>query len=95
MKTEYCFRLGNDYLNRQSFHKLLTQHRKNEVLEMIESQNNASRNLEKTLQALEQAKQRVAMEKENRTKGNAKPRSHSPTQRPQRICRPGRLMERC
>lgn len=47
----------------------------NGVSRMIENKNEASRNLEKTLQALEQAKQRVANERKNRTRSNAKPRS--------------------
>lgn len=45
---------------------------------MIESKNEASRNLEKALQALEQAKQRVANEKkkqnESQQQGNIKRR---------------------
>ena len=35
---------------------------------MIERKNDTSRNLEKALQALEQAKQRAANEKKNRTR---------------------------
>ena len=42
---------------------------------MIENKIEASRNLEKALQALEQAKQRVANEKKSRTRRNAKPRT--------------------
>ncbi len=42
---------------------------------MIESKNETSKNLEKALQALEQAQQHVANEKKNRTRRNAKPRS--------------------
>ena len=48
---------------------------------MIESRNDASRNLEKALQALEQAKQRVANEKkkQNEKKRKAeKPLPHNP-----------------
>ena len=48
---------------------------------MIESKNEASRNLEKALQALEQAKQRVANEKkkQNEKKRKAeKPLPHNP-----------------
>ncbi len=48
------------------FQQLSIQHRKNEVSEMIESKNDASKNLEKALQALEQTKQRAANEKKNR-----------------------------
>ena len=53
--------------------------RKNEVLEMIDSKNDASRNLEKALQALEQAKQRVANEKK---KQNEKKRKAEPPHNP-------------
>jgi hypothetical protein len=53
--------------------------RKNEVLEMIDSKNDASRNLEKALQALEQAKQRVANEKK---KQNEKKRKAEPPPQP-------------
>lgn len=42
---------------------------------MIESKNDASRNLEKALQALEQAKQRVANEKKRKAE---KPLPHKP-----------------
>ena len=56
IKTEYCLPLGSGYLNRQSatffiFRNYQHRHRKNEVSEMIESMNDASRNLEKALQA--------------------------------------------
>ena len=59
---EYCLPLGSDYLNRQSatFFIFRNYFRKNEVSEMIENKNDASKNLEK---ALQQAKQRVANEK--------------------------------
>lgn len=40
---------------------------------MIENKNDANRNLEKALQALEQAKQRIANEKKNRMRRNGKP----------------------
>ena len=43
--------------------QLLTHHRKDKVSRMIENMNEANRNLEKALQALEQAKQRAANEK--------------------------------
>ena len=43
--------------------QLSTQHRKSEVLKMIENKNEVSKGLEKALQVLEQAKQRVANEK--------------------------------
>ncbi len=46
---------------------------------MIESKNDASRNLEKALQALEQAKQRVANEKKKQNEKNAKPRTTTST----------------
>ena len=52
------------------------QHRKNEVSEMIESKNDASRNLEKALQALEQAKQRVANEKKKQNEKKRKAENH-------------------
>ena len=42
---------------------------------MIESKNDTSKNLEKALQALKQAQQRVANEKKNRTRRNAKLRT--------------------
>ncbi len=47
---------------------------------MIDSKNDASRNLEKALQALEQAKQRVANEKkkQNEKKRKAEPPPHNP-----------------
>ncbi|GFI24503.1 hypothetical protein IMSAGC011_03304 [Lachnospiraceae bacterium] len=79
MKTEYCLPLGSDYLNRQLpflFQKTPTQHRKNEVSEMIENKNDASRNLEKALQALEQAKQRVANEKKKQNEKKRKAENH-------------------
>ncbi len=46
---------------------------------MIENKNDASRNLEKALQALKQAQQRVANEKKNRMIRNAKPRTTTST----------------
>ncbi|MEZ3446151.1 MAG: hypothetical protein K1W30_13650 [Lachnospiraceae bacterium] len=48
------------------FQKLSTQHRKND----------ASRNLEKALQALEQAKQRVANEKKKQNEKKRKAENH-------------------
>ncbi len=50
--------------------------RKNEVSEMIENKNNASRNLEKALQALQQAKQRVANEKKKQNEKKRKADNH-------------------
>ena len=43
---------------------------------MIESKNEASRNLEKALQALEQAKQRVANEKKKQNEKKRKAENH-------------------
>ena len=43
---------------------------------MIESKNEASRNLEKALQALEQAKQRVANEKKKQNEKKRKTKNH-------------------
>ena len=43
---------------------------------MIENQNEASRNLEKALQALEQAKQRVANEKKKQNEKKRKAENH-------------------
>ena len=43
---------------------------------MIESRNEASRNLEKALQALEQAKQRVANEKKKQSEKKRKAENH-------------------
>ncbi len=42
------------------FHQLPIQHRKDKVSEMIETKVEISKDLEKALQALEQAKQRIA-----------------------------------
>ncbi|MGY3665186.1 hypothetical protein [Roseburia sp. 1XD42-69] len=42
---------------------------------MIENNNEVSKDLEKALQVLKQAQQRVANEKKNRTRRNAKPRT--------------------
>lgn len=65
-----------DNLSPFLFQELLTHHRKNEVSEMIESKNEASRNLEKALQALEQAKQRVANEKKKQNEKKRKAENH-------------------
>ena len=46
---------------------------------MIENKNDASRNLEKALQALEQAKQRVGNKKKKRMSRNAKTRTTTGT----------------
>ena len=43
---------------------------------MVESRNEASRNLEKALQALEQAKQRVANEKKKQSEKKRKAENH-------------------
>ncbi|MCX4380135.1 MAG: hypothetical protein OSJ61_28975 [Lachnospiraceae bacterium] len=43
---------------------------------MIDSKNDASRNLEKALQALEQAKQRVANEKKKQNEKKRKAENH-------------------
>ena len=43
---------------------------------MIESKNDASKNLEKALQALEQAKQRVANEKKKQNEKKRKAENH-------------------
>ena len=49
-----------------------TVHRKNEVLKVIENKNEVSKDLEKALQALEQAKQRVANEKKKQNEKKRK-----------------------
>ena len=58
------------------FQKLSTQQRKNEVTGMIENKNDASRNLEKALQALKQAQQRVANEKKKQNEKKRKAENH-------------------
>ena len=63
------------------FKKPSIQHRKGEVSKVIENKNEASRNLEKALQALEQAKQRVANEKKKQNEKKRKaetPPLHNP-----------------
>ena len=63
------------------FQNLSTQHRKNAVSKMIEKNNEVSKDLEKALQALKQAQQRVANEKkkQNEKKRKAeKPLPHKP-----------------
>ena len=51
---------------------------------MIENKNEASRNLEKALQALEQAKQRVANEKKEQNEKKRKAENHHKI--PHRLC---------
>ena len=46
---------------------------------MIENNNTVSKDLEKALQALEQAKQRVANEKKKQNEKKRKAENHSPT----------------
>ncbi|MDE7156516.1 MAG: hypothetical protein K2O02_00860 [Lachnospiraceae bacterium] len=46
---------------------------------MIENNNEVSKDLEKALQALEQAKQRVANEKKKQNEKKRKAENHSPT----------------
>ena len=46
---------------------------------MIENKNEVSKDLEKALQVLEQAKRRVVNEKKSRTRRNAKPRTTTNT----------------
>ena len=58
------------------FQQLRTYHRKNEASKMIENKNESSRNLEKALQALEQAKQRVANEKKKQNEKKRKAENH-------------------
>ncbi len=64
IKIEYYLPLGSDYLNRQSAAFFISAaantEQKERGIKMIENKNDTSRNLEKALQALEQAKQRVA-----------------------------------
>ena len=88
-QTKYIFDYGSGYLNRQSatfFISETTNHnknklqaiyfRKNEVSEMIESKNDTSKNLEKALQALKQAQQRVANEKKKQNEKKRKAENH-------------------
>ena len=79
-ETKYCLPFGSDYLNRQSAtffissnYQLITERK---GIKMIESKNEASRNLEKALQALEQAKQRVANEKKKQNEKKRKAENH-------------------
>ena len=58
------------------FQSLSTQHRKNEVSRITENKNEASKDLEKALQALEQAKQRVANEKKKQNEKKRKVENH-------------------
>lgn len=58
------------------FPKLLTQHRKNEVSEMIENKQEIRKDLEKALQVLQQAKQRVANEKKKQNEKKRKAENH-------------------
>ena len=58
-----------------SYYQLI-QHRKNEVSEMIESKQEVSKDLEKALQTLEQAKQRVANEKKKQNEKKRKAENH-------------------
>ena len=53
-----------------------TQHKKSEVSKMIESNNEVSKDLEKALQALEQAKQRVTNEKKKQNEKKRKAENH-------------------
>ena len=52
---------------------------KERIGKMIENKNEVSKDLEKALQALEQAKQRVANEKKSRMRRNVKPRTTTST----------------
>ena len=61
------------------FSETINTTQKERGIKMIESKNDASRNLEKALQALEQAKQRVANEKK---KQNEKKRKAEPPHNP-------------
>lgn len=60
IKTEYFLYLVAVILTDNPllfyFQKLLTQHRKNEVSEMIENKQEVSKDLEKALQALQQGR---------------------------------------
>ena len=58
------------------FQQLATRHRKNEVSRMIENKNEVSKDLKKALQALEQAKQRVANEKKKQNEKKRKAENH-------------------
>ena len=53
-----------------------TAHRKSEVVKMIEDKNEVSKELEKALQALEQAKQRVANEKKKQNEKRRTAENH-------------------
>ncbi len=68
------FIFGSDYLNGQLAAFLF--HGKDGMFEMIEGRNGASKNLEKALQALEQAKQRVANEKKKQSEKKRKAENH-------------------
>ena len=59
-----------------NFQSLSTQHRKNEVSRIIENKNEASKDLEKALQALEQVKQRVVNEKKKQNEKKQKVENH-------------------
>ncbi len=78
MKIEYCLPLGSDYLNRQSatFFIFRNYFRKNEVSEMIGNKQEISKDLEKALQVLQQAKQRVANEKKKQNEKKRKAENH-------------------
>lgn len=56
--------------------KLLNQHRKNEVLEIIETNVEVSKDLEKALKVLQQAKQRVDNEKKKQNEKKRKAENH-------------------
>lgn len=81
-KTEYFLLLVAVYPNGKIsylfyFQKPQTQHRKNEVSKVIESNNKVSKDLEKALQALEQAKQRVTNEKKKQNEKKRKAENES------------------
>ena len=56
--------------------QLSTYHRKNEVSEMIETKVEVSKDLEKALKVLQQAKQRVANEKKKQNEKKRKAENH-------------------
>ena len=78
MNIVYLF--GSDYLNRQSATFFISSNyqpiTERKGIKMIERKNEASRNLEKALQALEQAKQRVANEKKKQNEKKRKVENH-------------------
>ncbi len=76
MKTEYCVPMVAVILTENLppflFSTIINASQKGKVSEMIESKQEVSKDLEKALQALEQAKQRVANEKKKQNEKKRK-----------------------